>query len=155
MRSCKFAIKINRLLILGLLSAAISFIGAICEPEKFPTFDSVEGEIVQVAEVFDGDTVKLTDGRVIRYIGIDAPEKYEKDYEESKEANKKLVLGKEVKLELDAEKVDRYGRTLAYIFTKETFVNWQLVRDGFAQAVAYPPNLKYQELLFTAGLSPE
>ncbi len=153
MRFYEFPKGKRKFLVLGLSFVAISFTGAICKPEKFPAFDSVEGEIVQVAEVFDGDTIRLTDGRVIRYIGIDAPEKNEKGYQESKAANEKLVQGKEVKLEFDKEKFDRYGRTLAYVFTKENFVNWQQVKDGFARAVAYPPNLKYQELLFAAGLS--
>ena len=64
---------------------------------------------------------------------------------EAKEANRRLVEGKTVRLELDVEKWDKYRRLLAYVYVGETMVDAELVRQGFAQVATYPPNVKYQE----------
>ena len=84
--------------------------------------------------VNDGDTIVLTNGWRVRYIGIDAPEI---DYENHKSEpygdkalsfNKKLVLSQKIGLEFDKDRHDRYGRLLAYIFLADhSFVNSQIV----------------------------
>lgn len=104
--------------------------------------------------VIDGDTVELADGRLVRYIGIDTPEsrrvkdgRWIEDPEpfaaEATEANQRLVQGRRVRLEYDLERLDRHGRTLAYVFVGEVFVNDALVRGGFAQPLTIPPNVKH------------
>ncbi|MCD6156606.1 MAG: thermonuclease family protein [Candidatus Atribacteria bacterium] len=104
-----------------------------------------------VEEVIDGDTIKLKSGERVRYIGIDTPELKGKDGKpefyawEAKEANRKLVEGKKVKLEFDVEKRDRYGRLLAYVYVDGLMVNEWLVANGYARAVVFPPNVKYEE----------
>ncbi len=108
-----------------------------------------------VTRVFDGDSILISDGREIRYIGIDAPETGgnrppEHGGIEAREINERLVLGKEVRLELDVEHEDRYGRTLAYVYAGDTMVNRELVREGAAPAVAYPPNLAHRDELMSA-----
>jgi micrococcal nuclease len=63
------------------------------------------------------------------------------------EANRKLVDGKTVRLQFDVQQLDRYGRTLAYVYLEDgTFVNAWLVEHGYAQVMTVPPNVKYQEL---------
>lgn len=105
-----------------------------------------------VVKVIDGDTIKLANGERVRYIGIDTPEtKHPKKVvqyfgKEAYEANKKLVEGKKVKLEFDVQKRDKYGRLLAYVYVNDIFVNAWLVENGYAYAVTYPPNVKYQKL---------
>ena len=105
-----------------------------------------------VAKVIDGDTIKLGNGEVVRYIGIDTPETNhprkgkECGGEEAKAENKKLVEGKMVRLEKDVSETDRYGRLLRYVFVGDLFVNEYLVRQGYAQARSYPPDVKYQEI---------
>lgn len=111
-----------------------------------------------VKKVFDGDSVLLTDGREIRYIGIDAPEtsgKKPQEYygNEAREKNEDLVLGKEVRLEYDVEKKDVYGRTLAYVYLGDVMINLEMIEGGFALAVPYPPNLAHQDELCGAMLS--
>ena len=108
-----------------------------------------------VKKVFDGDSILLSDGREVRYIGIDTPEtggyKPEEYYgEEAREINEGLVLGKEVTLEFDVERVDGYGRILAYVYAGDTFVNLEMVRRGAAVAMPYPPNLKHHKELSIA-----
>ena len=43
------------------------------------------------------------------------------------------MAGREVRLELDAEERDRYGRLLAYVYAGDVFVNAELLRKGYAQ----------------------
>ncbi|MFA6356488.1 MAG: thermonuclease family protein, partial [Candidatus Omnitrophota bacterium] len=87
-----------------------------------------------VSKVIDGDTVVLENGEHVRYIGIDTPEKGRPYYSEAKRQNEKLVKGRKVRLEFDAGKADRYGRVLAYVYDGNTFVNEELVRNGYALA---------------------
>ncbi|MBO8141307.1 MAG: thermonuclease family protein [Firmicutes bacterium] len=100
-----------------------------------------------VVRVIDGDTaVVRTGGReeTVRYIGIDAPE-LERDRREgpgwaAREANRQMIDGARVRLELDAEARDQYGRLLAYVYAGDVFVNERLVREGMAVAFVAPPN---------------
>ena len=113
---------------------------------------TIEGTVVRVV---DGDTiyVRLTD-RVekIRYIGVNTPEIHhpskgeEPGGREAAEVNRGLVGGRRVRLELDVQTRDRYGRLLAYVWVGDTMVNAELVRRGYAQAMTVPPNVRYQDL---------
>lgn len=104
----------------------------------------------RVTRVIDGDTIVLQGELTVRYIGIDAPEVHPRveDYGlEATAKNRELVEGKRVRLEKDISERDRYGRLLRYVYVDGLFVNAELVRLGYVEAVAYPPDLKYQELL--------
>lgn len=112
-------------------------------------------DLVKVLRVVDGDTIVLETGETLRYIGIDAPEEsrgQECFSRESTDKNKVLVLGKEVRLEKDVSEKDRFGRLLRYIWALsdsgqgDIFVNEQLVREGYATASTYPPDVKYSDL---------
>ncbi|MCF7907721.1 MAG: thermonuclease family protein [Candidatus Omnitrophica bacterium] len=107
-----------------------------------------------VSKVIDGDTIKLSNGKLLRYIGLDTPEvRSKKDgkfiYDpqpfslEATEYNRKLVEGKAVRIEFDLEKQDKYGRLLGYCFIGDTFVNAKLIQEGLAVLYTYPPNVKY------------
>jgi len=65
---------------------------------------------------------------------------------EAAEANRKLVEGQTVRLELDVQERDKYGRLLAYVYVGDMMVNAELVAQGYAQAMSIPPNVKYQDL---------
>ena len=113
---------------------------------------SIFGEAI-VQRVVDGDTVVLSSGERIRYIGMDTPELHhprkpvEAYGREAMEFNRRLVEGKKVRLEFDVERHDRYGRVLAYVYLPEgTFVNAELVRQGYARLLTIPPNVKYADL---------
>ena len=109
---------------------------------------------VPVRRVIDGDTIELTDGRLIRYIGIDTPEsrrredgRWIEDPEPfavaATEANQALVAGRAVRLEYYVQRLDRYGRTLAYVYVGEQMVNEALVAQGYATVMTIPPNVRY------------
>ncbi len=107
-------------------------------------------DTAEVIKVIDGDTIIIEGGYRVRYIGIDTPEIYpglEAFGMEAREANRKLVEGKEVRLERDVSETDKYGRLLRYVYVDDIFVNAELVRQGLAQVKAYPPDTKYQEYL--------
>ncbi len=103
-----------------------------------------------VKKVYDGDTVLLTDGLKVRLLSVNTPEVEGRNKleEAGGEAAKRWVTekltGKKVRLEFDLERKDKYGRTLAYIFTEENeHINLTLVRLGLAAMNIYPPNLRY------------
>ncbi len=115
-----------------------------------------------IRRVVDGDTVELEDSRLVRYLGIDAPEVRRRDgaawrydpapyAEAATEANRRLVEGRRVRLEYDVQTHDRYGRLLAYVFVEDRMVNEQLVADGYAQVLTIPPNVRHAERLRQAA----
>ena len=108
-----------------------------------------------VERVVDGDTIKVHIGNkveTVRYIGVDTPETVhptrgiEPYGIEASNFNKKLVEGKTVRLEFDVERRDRYGRLLAYVYVDTLFVNAELLRQGYAQLMTVPPNVRHVEL---------
>lgn len=111
------------------------------------------GELFKVTRIIDGDTIKIEGGQAVRYIGIDTPETVhpQKAVEcfgrEASAKNKELVEGKSVQLEKDISETDKYGRLLRYVYVDGVFVNELLVKEGFAHASSYPPDIKYQDFL--------
>ena len=112
----------------------------------------VEGTVVRVV---DGDTIHVRIGaRVekVRYIGVNTPEVHhptkgeEPGGREAAEVNRRLVEGQAVRLELDVQERDRYGRLLAYVWIGDLMMNAELVRLGYAQVMTVPPNVRYQEV---------
>ncbi len=97
---------------------------------KFP-------KTAKVTKIIDGDTVLLSNGLVLRYVGITAPETGEPFEKEATEANRKLVENKTVKLVYDNYKSDKFGRLLAYAFLNDLSVSEELARLGLAEVVVY------------------
>jgi len=103
----------------------------------------------EVLRVIDGDTIEVDldgDEEHVRYIGIDTPESaipgepVECFGKEAAAANEDLVDGETVRLVFDAERRDRYGRLLAYVYADGTFVNARLVEAGYATTLEIEPN---------------
>lgn len=116
----------------------------------------IENYQVLVTKVIDGDTVELENGSKVRLLGIDTPETKDtrKPVEcfgkQASNETKNLLEGKMVLLEKDLSETDKYGRLLRYIFLplsdgKSLFVNDYLIREGFAKALNYPPDVKYDD----------
>lgn len=107
----------------------------------------------KVTRVVDGDTIIIdyngTEER-IRLIGIDTPESVhpnaEKNTEFGKAASnftKEKLENKYVKIELDVQERDKYGRLLAYVYLDDEMYNKTLLAEGYAKIATYPPNVKY------------
>jgi micrococcal nuclease len=124
----------------------------VAAPAAARAGDAVEGVVVRVV---DGDTVHVRVGdRVekVRYIGVNTPEIHhprrgeEPGGRQAYEVNRRLVEGKRVRLELDVQARDRYGRLLAYVWAGDTMINAELLRLGYAQVMTVPPNVRHQSL---------
>jgi micrococcal nuclease len=90
-----------------------------------------------VREVLDGDTIVLRDGRHVRLVQLDAPETDERECyaDQARTTLYRLIPpGTEVEIETDPalDKVDLYGRTLAYLRKDGTNINVELVHQGAA-----------------------
>lgn len=164
------------ILVILLLSLGYNFYLFAAEPIKIyhsqetkftiPFGKSYNYSDIRVRRVIDGDTIQLESGQRVRLIGIDTPEMHESDklYRDAQRTQqdiaaikelgrrawqftKNLVEGKQVSLEFDVEKYDKYGRLLAYVYLKDkTFVNAKIVQEGYASLMTIPPNVKYADL---------
>jgi micrococcal nuclease len=101
-----------------------------------------------VKRVVDGDTIVLADGRHVRYIGINTPERGEPLWEEAKDYNDQKVGGKLITLEFGQVTKDTYGRTLAYVSVGGEMVNAALVQAGLAHVFVLEP-ITYHHLFQT------
>jgi len=106
------------------------------------------GERVVSARIFDGDTLALTDGRRVRLLGINTPEigrdgKPSEPYAEDAKALLARLAGPgmRLRLRLDTERFDRYGRLLAHVFADDgNNVQARLLDAGYATTLVVPPN---------------
>ncbi len=133
------------------LLALLGLVGILAYFLSRPT---TGGEEVRVVHVVDGDTIHVEIGGQtyrVRYIGVDAPEStrvVECFGREATEFNRALVAGQRLRLERDVNDTDRYGRLLRYAYlTDGRMVNEALVREGYALARSFPPDVKYQDRL--------
>jgi micrococcal nuclease len=146
----KILIFIGLFLVIGLfLIIFISGFGAPPPPSR--------PEGLYVKKVLEGDLIELSNGEIVRYIGIDAPkyispENAEYYGEDAYYINRNLVAGKVVRLEFDVQERDEQGRLLAYVFLEdpvfggEIFVNAYLLENGYAVVAADPFNVRYENV---------
>ena len=113
-----------------------------------------KGDDMSVSRVIDGDTIVVSDGTRVRFIGIDTPETVDPSRpvqcfgpEATRYTNELLPVGTRIRLVYDVERLDRYGRTLAYVYklTDGVFVNQSIARNGFALQLTVPPNVAHAE----------
>lgn len=108
-----------------------------------------------VAAVVDGDTLGLViDGREVpvRLTGIDTPEVYPDVECFGPEAEEALAtyapVGSTLAYEYDIEQRDQYDRELMYLYTLDgQFINYLLVREGYAYELHYEPNTRYRDMI--------
>ena len=106
-----------------------------------------------LSAVYDGDTVTCRGGQKIRLLLIDTPEMTQGEF--GRTARSALLdlapLGSTVRLELDLDPQDRYGRTLAYLWLPDgRMVNEEMARGGYALPLTYPPNVRYVDRIRAA-----
>jgi len=113
-----------------------------CQPARID-------ERVQVSYIYDGDTVKLSDGRRVRFIGINTPEighheTLTQPYAEAARTSLQAALdagGGTLSLQYGSERKDHYGRLLAHAYLNNgESVAALLLRQGHATALVVPPN---------------
>ena len=108
--------------------------------------DTKDVQVARVVHIADGDTITVEMGGEryrVRYIGINTPELDSDEHElavQASDLNESLVYGQEVSLYRDTSETDRYDRLLRYVVAGDTFINYELVRQGAARAQDYPPD---------------
>jgi micrococcal nuclease len=107
--------------------------------------EKAAGALPAVVKVDDGDTVRLSDGTVVRYLGIDTPElahdgsRPEPFAKAAARENARLVLDKKVRLQTGARLRDPYGRLLAMMYLPDGLcVNGELLDKGLAWCLWFP-----------------
>ena len=108
-----------------------------------------------VTRVIDGDTIEARyRNRTldVRLIGIDTPESVapgqpvECFAEAASRFTQDRLEGERVRLEFDVERIDRFGRTLAYVWIGNELFSETLVREGYAFVATFPPNIRYVDV---------
>ena len=108
----------------------------------------------KVIRVIDGDTFVATTAageKTIRLLNVDTPETKDPNApveclgpEATAALEQLLPVGSSVRLELDEEPTDKYGRTLAGVFdSKGTLINAEVARQGLGVPVLIEPNRKF------------
>ena len=109
--------------------------------------DTVKQQTVTtVTHIVDGDTFDIASGERIRMIGIDTPERGEYFYKEASIRLEELIGGKEVILTKDISETDRYGRLLRHVYYDDVWINKQMIDEGFAKLVTFPPDVAHVEI---------
>jgi len=95
----------------------------------FPALIPKEYQTVTVQRVIDGDTLVTSDGETLRLENINTPERNKPGYEEAKLF---LAQFENTKISIDRADYDKYGRTLAKIYTSG-YLNLEIVKLGLAK----------------------
>jgi endonuclease YncB( thermonuclease family) len=105
-----------------------------------------------VAAVLDGETLKLSDGRIVRLIGAKAPmpplgwrgEDPWPMVVEAKEALETLASGREVELRFGGLRQDRHNHLLAQVFVlvgeRRLWLQEEMIAKGLARVYSLPDN---------------
>ncbi len=107
-------------------------------------------DLLPVASIHDGDTLRLRDGRRLRLIGVNTPELGQGSANEPHALQAKHQLeglvkrsGGLVSICMGSEEQDRYGRFLAHLYDRHgESINRQLLMQGAGYLIAVPPNLR-------------
>jgi micrococcal nuclease len=105
--------------------------------------EALDDRTYQVERVVDGDTLLLTNRARVRLIGVDCPESAIPDQpvepfgRQASDFTERWVRQNNgiVRLQYDRERVDRYGRFLAYVWIGDNMLNESLVREGLARSL--------------------
>jgi endonuclease YncB( thermonuclease family) len=119
--------------------------------------DDGGGETVQlqVVDIVDGNQIVVrANGHDfnVRYLGIQDPEGNECYAAEAAQRNRELVLGQTITMVRDITNSDWYGTLPRYVYVGDTFINLELVREGYARAidVKNDPNIAHKAELLAA-----
>ncbi|MEX0848446.1 MAG: thermonuclease family protein [Ilumatobacteraceae bacterium] len=158
--------RLARLVISGVLLLGCSDAGT-----PVPTASGGESTTYEpnatLVRVVDGDTVEVDiDGtrEKVRLIGIDTPETVKPNSpvecfgpEASAFTKSLLPEGTPLLLERDVEARDDYGRLLAYVYRAADglFVNLEIVAEGYANLLTFPPNVAHVDDFVAAARTAE
>lgn len=101
-----------------------------------------------VSKAIDGDTLELQDGTRVRLIGVDTPEfgdgRPEAQAVEARTFTRKMVVGRQVHLQFDRERFDKYHRVLAFVHIDGKCLNEELAKAGLGRVMT---RFRYSSLM--------
>jgi len=136
--------QIDKLILLFFILAVLSLFYPPIDNFLEQTFSATQTVFVERA--IDGDTIETEIGN-IRLLGINTPERGEIYYNEAKAFLESRIFNKTVELEFVGERIDKYNRTLAYVFLDDKNVNIEMVEKGYANYYFYDGRDKYSNKL--------
>lgn len=98
----------------------------------------------RVLRVVDGDTIILDDNYRVRLIGVNAPESVKPDSpvepfgREAADFTKQFLSRGTARITLDQERLDRFGRYLAYVWVADRLLNEELLRRPGPMGAEFP-----------------
>lgn len=113
-------------------------------------------DLVLVTRVIDGDTFEIESGQKVRLIGVDSPESVAPGKKvtcfgtEASNYTKSRLEGKLIELKKDVSETDKYHRLLRYVYLDGKLFNDELVREGYALATTFPPDVFFQQMFITS-----
>lgn len=112
--------------------------------KKYSKTDCKVEETGVCTKVVDGDTIYLDNGKKVRFVGVNTPERGVEGYIASKNFVQKFCLNKKIGLDVDdAKHTDKYGRTLAVVIVDGRNLNEMLLKEGLAEVMYIPPSEFY------------
>ena len=154
LRPVRTLLAIPLVLLLACTTATVTVTGDRRAPVSPSSSGASNGNpLATVTRVVDGDTAHvLFRGRdvTVRFIGVDTPETVAPGQPiecygpEASHFAKQQLTGQRIRLEFDVDRIDPFGRTLAYLWMHDgSLFNETLVRRGFATVATYPPDTRY------------
>lgn len=149
----------------GPIKALLLALALLAAPAQAAELDDLGAALAdagqgRVAEVIDGDTVVLDDGREVRFVGIQAPKLPlgRPNFPEwplapeAKAAVEDLIGGRAVAVRPGETGRDRHGRVLAHLFRADDglWVQGELLRRGMARVYTFPDNRRLAAELMAA-----
>ncbi len=147
--------QLRQVIIIILVFLAGVFGSNLFNSSDIPVSEGFGDRLHLVTEVIDGDTIVVNGSNRVRFIDIDAPERDECYYSESKQALKSLIEGEYVRLEKDISGVDGYGRLLRYVFLPQEelmddiFVDNYMLKQGLADIRDLSQDRRYRSILIS------
>jgi len=139
----KFELKFkSSSLAYSLIAAAFIYFAAISPAP----LQAEERQLIKISRVVDGDTLKLSDGRRVRLIGVNTPELHDdrrivREFAvAAQQYLRRICEGRLASLTFDQQRLDKYGRTLAYVTLENgQMANRSLIEEGYGYAFTKYP----------------
>ncbi len=109
---------------------------------------SQESASATVLRIIDGDTmIMMVEGKKewVNLLAVDAPETVQPWGMVALNALNRLVDGKDIRIEFDKEQRTHEGQMWGYLWVGETFVNREMILNGYALWDYWPPNNRYDD----------
>ena len=92
-------------------------------------------------EVIDGNTIQVYGVGKVQLVQVKTPQSNESGFSNAKSFVEEKCLGKNVYLDIDDKQPkDKYGRTLAIVYTDSENINRELINNNLAEISYFEPS---------------